>query len=123
MAEPNQTTAKQMLHRKTKIPPREAQLDKLNLRASFETLPHHWDSRTVFTRGEGIVGREAETGEPMVFENAQIDPRYREQSQSKTLLKTGFSFFAVPPIKSRLKTAGTIVCIGQDPRRLTPSEI
>ncbi|MFQ5853432.1 MAG: GAF domain-containing protein, partial [Candidatus Binatia bacterium] len=99
------------------------QMDELNLRASFENLPEHWDSPRVFTPGKGIVGRVAETGEPVVFENAQTDPRYQEWSQSKKLLRAGFSFFAVFPVKSKLRTVGTIVSIGRNPRRLTCDEI
>ncbi|HEY3304516.1 MAG TPA: GAF domain-containing protein, partial [Candidatus Binatia bacterium] len=77
---------------------------------------------TVFRRGEGIMGRVAETGEPMVFEDVNTDPRYREFSRTRGSKDAGFSFFAVFPIKAKGAFAGLIVCLGEQPRKLTPEE-
>ncbi|MEE8113694.1 MAG: GAF domain-containing protein, partial [Nitrososphaerales archaeon] len=99
------------------------QMDELHLRASFETHPEFFTRARVFRPGQGNVGRVAETGEPLIFENIQSDPRYQKLSYTKTTEKGEFSFISVFPIKSKLRTLGTIVCIGKDPRRLTPGEI
>ncbi len=98
------------------------QMDELHLKASFETHPEFWAQVRVFKRGNGAVGRVAETGEPMIFEDIKSDPQYQMVSQTKATQKAGFSFFALFPIKTKLKTVGTVVCIGQKPRRLTPDE-
>ncbi len=98
------------------------QMNELHLRASFEAKPEFLAQVQCFQWGKGNVGKVAETGEPMIFEDIKSDPRYLKISQSKVAQKAGFSFFAVFPIKTKLRTVGTIVCIGQMPRSLTPDE-
>jgi PAS domain S-box-containing protein len=98
-------------------------VDELHLQASYETKPEISAQPRVFPLGEGHTGKVVESGEPVIYENIQSDPRYQELSSSKTIRKAGFSFFAVFPIKTRTRTVGTINCIGEDPRRLTVSEI
>ncbi|MFQ5852837.1 MAG: GAF domain-containing protein [Candidatus Binatia bacterium] len=99
------------------------EMDELHLRASFEIKPEVWTRVRFFRRGQGNIGRAAETGEPLIFEDIQSDPRYQELSHSRATWRAGFSFFAAFPIKGKTKTMGAIVCIGQNPRRLTPKEI
>ncbi|MCZ6623688.1 MAG: cache domain-containing protein, partial [Deltaproteobacteria bacterium] len=65
------------------------QMDELHLRASFETLPDSFKPPTVVPRGQGVNGRVAETGKPMIFEDAQSDPRYKELSHGKSIEKAG----------------------------------
>jgi len=97
--------------------------DELHLRASFETKPELFAQVRVFRRGQGNVGKVAETGEPLVFENIQTDPRYQETSHTRNSQSRGFGCLTVLPIKSKLKTVGTIICIGHEPRGLLPDEI
>ena len=99
------------------------QMDELHLQASYETDPKFFAGVRVFRRGQGNVGRVFETGEALVFEDIQSDPRYGKSSHTKNTQKAGFSFFAAFPIKSKQTTIGTIVCIGKDPRRLNLDEI
>ena len=40
-------------------------------------------SKGVFGQRQGIVGKAVETGEPIIFEDVQNDPRYAELSHSK----------------------------------------
>ncbi|MGE5060251.1 MAG: GAF domain-containing protein, partial [Betaproteobacteria bacterium] len=75
-----------------------------------------------FRRGQGIQGRVAETGEPIIFENVKTDPRYKELSQSKSSQRD-YSFFGTFPIKAKGKFAGTISCLGKKPRQLSPEEV
>ena len=48
---------------------------------------------TVYRPGQGIIGKVAVTGQPMVFEDTDIDPRYQELSYSKGAKNAGFCFF------------------------------
>ena len=75
-----------------------------------------------FRRGQGIQGRVAETGEPIIFENVKTDPRYKKLSQSKASQRD-YSFFGIFPIKAKEKFAGTISCLGKQPRQLSPEEL
>jgi len=100
-----------------------AQMDELHVRVSFETKPEIFAQVGFFRRGQGIVGKVAETGEPIIFDNIQSDPRYQEISHTRNSQSRGFDFFAVFPIKSKLETVGTIVCVGKEPRGLLPDEI
>jgi signal transduction histidine kinase len=76
-----------------------------------------------FRRGQGMVGKVAETAEPMIFEDIEGDPRYQEWTHSEASKKVGYRFFAVFPIKSKGRCLGCIVCNGREPRRLTAEEI
>ncbi len=97
--------------------------DALHLKASFENHPDLCSQVTTFRRGQGNTGKVAETGEAMIYENIQTDPRYQKLNPLKTPEMEKYSFLALFPIKSKLKTVGTISCIGQNPRRLEASEI
>ena len=70
-----------------------------------------------------MVGKVAETAEPMIFEDIQVDPGYQEWSHSEASKNVGYRFFAVFPIKSKGQCLGCIVCNGRQPRRLTVEEV
>ena len=76
----------------------------------------------VYRPGQGIIGKVAETGEPIIFEDINTDPRYQELSYSKGAIGV-FCFFALFPIKSKGKFLGTIICLGQQPRQLRSDEV
>src|SRR5262245_1418144 len=76
----------------------------------------------VMRSGQGLQGRVAETGEPLIFENIKTDPRYQELSQSKSSQRD-YCFFGVFPIKAKTRFAGTISCLGKLPRRLATEEV
>lgn len=96
--------------------------DELVLRASFETDPARFTAARSFKKGQGIVGRVAESGEALIFDDVQSDPRYRQLSRSKTSGQYGYHFFAVLPIKGRRETFGTLACVGNDVRKLSAAE-
>ena len=98
------------------------QREYLNSVASFGTHEEALHPR-VFRRGQGLTGRVAETGEPILFENVQTDPRYQELSQTKATQQRDYCFFAIFPIKSKQRFLGTINCIGKQPRELIAEEI
>jgi GAF domain-containing protein len=78
---------------------------------------------SVYRPGQGIIGKVAATGQPMVFDNIAIDPRYQELSYSKGGKKAGFCFFALFPITAKRTFLGTIACLGKAPRKLAVEEI
>jgi GAF domain-containing protein len=97
--------------------------DELLLKVWFETDPDRFTSARSFKRGEGIVGKVAQSGEPMIFEDIQNDPLYEQVSRIKLLPQFGYHFLAVFPIKGRLKNLGTLTFIGTNPRKLSSGEV
>ncbi|MPZ77666.1 MAG: GAF domain-containing protein [Deltaproteobacteria bacterium] len=100
-----------------------ADMSELQVRAAFEARPECWHEVVRFRRGESIVGRVADAGEPFIFEDIATDPRYLEMSSRKSSLKARARFLGMFPIKTKLKTWGAMVCVGQLPRKLDPAEI
>ena len=99
------------------------QREYLNSVVSFGTHEEAPYPPRVFRRGQGLTGRVAETGEPILFENVQTDPRYQELSQTKATQQRDYCFFAIFPIKSKQRFLGTINCIGKQPRQLIAEKI
>ncbi|MDH3445561.1 MAG: GAF domain-containing protein, partial [Deltaproteobacteria bacterium] len=99
------------------------EMTELHLRASYETNRENFARNQVFKRGQGNIGRVAETGIPLIYENIQTDTSYDRVSQTTNTKRAGFNFLATFPIMSKNKTFGTILCIGVQPRRLTTAEI
>jgi signal transduction histidine kinase len=75
-----------------------------------------------FRMGEGIVGRVAETGKAVVFEDIATDELYRTLSRSGRSDELGHRFFAVFPIRGKRKNHGTLAFTAIQPRRLSPDE-
>jgi len=106
----------------TRIYLHDAASDRLVLRGAFSTEPQLWARLKSFKWGQGNVGRAAETGKAIVFEDIQSDLEYEAQSRTKKSRKGGYGFFGAFPIKSKLRTVGAIVCVGGKPRRLQPND-
>ena len=98
------------------------EMDELELRASFEVDPEHTGGVRTYKRGQGIVGRVADSGEPMIFEDIRTDPRYAALSTSKATHSAKLSFFAVFPIKTQSRVFGVILFNARSPRKLTSDE-
>jgi len=96
--------------------------DELQLRASIETQPEFFTGVRAFPRGQGVVGKVTETGQPLIFEDALTDPRYLELSRTRATKKGGFSFFAVFPIKAKEGCFGVLLLVGKHPRKLALEE-
>ena len=96
--------------------------DELELRASFEVGTDHRAGARTYKRGEGIVGRVADSGEPMIFEDIRTDPRYAVLSKSKATHRAKLSFFAVFPIKTQSRVFGVILFNARSSRKLTSDE-
>lgn len=100
-----------------------ASMNELHLRASFETAPEFAGRVSVMERGQGISGRVAETGESMIFEDLQNDPRYRQLSHTKSNQEAELRFLAVFPIKAKASCVGILRCVGRESRHLSANEI
>lgn len=76
-----------------------------------------------FQKGQGIVGKVAEIGEPLIFEDIRGDSRYEVLTHSLASKKAEYNFFAVFPIKTKDRLLGAVACLGQQPRRLNPEDL
>jgi signal transduction histidine kinase len=97
--------------------------DELELRASFAIDPEHATTIRALKRGQGVIGRVFDTGEPMMFEDIRTDPRYAALSTTKATLTANLGFLAVFPIKTQARVFGVILFGARSPRRLSDDEI
>jgi signal transduction histidine kinase len=99
------------------------EMEELELRASYEVSPEHVTGVRAFKRGEGVIGRVAESAEPMIFEDIRADPQYAALSSSKATRNANLSFFAIFPIRTQSRVFGVILFNARSPRKLTSDEI
>ena len=98
-------------------------MENLEIRAAYESLPQFQSHANSFRRGQGIVGRVIESGESFIIEDIFTDPRYAELSHSQSARKAGIRFTAFLPIRTKIKTWGAMVCVGEQPRTLKANEV
>jgi signal transduction histidine kinase len=98
-------------------------MDQLDLRAAFEVDPEQWQGMRSFKRGHGVVGRVADEGEPLIFEDIMTDPRYAALSASKRAKTATLRFFAVFPINTQSRIFGVMLFNGKAPRKIGKDEI
>ena len=96
--------------------------EQLELRASYEESQENATGVRTFKRGQGVIGRVAESGEAMVFEDISTDPHYAVLSSSKATSNANLRFFAVFPIKTQSHVFGVILFNARSPRKLTSDE-
>jgi diguanylate cyclase (GGDEF)-like protein len=70
--------------------------------------------------GEQIAGRVAQSGKPILIENAAEDTRYREESR---LVQMGFLSIACVPIKSKERITGTLTLASRVPRVFSAQDL
>ena len=70
--------------------------------------------------GEGIAGRVAETGEPIVVADVRTDPRYRYPEVAR---EVGLCSLLCVPLRVRDRTIGVFNCYTGEPHTFTPQEI
>jgi signal transduction histidine kinase/HAMP domain-containing protein len=97
-------------------------MEELQLQASFGVSANDSAGRRSFGRGQGVVGRVGDSGEPMIFEDITTDPRYGALSTTKATERAAMKFFAVFPIKTKSRVVGAILFNARAPRRLTAEE-
>lgn len=98
-------------------------MDELEVKAALEVKPELWMQARIFQRGQGIVGKVAETGESLIFEDIRHDPRYQELSHGKSAEKARAFFLAMFPITTKARNWGVLVCVGENPRKLNSEEV
>lgn len=69
--------------------------------------------------GEGLMGRVAESGEPLLVEDASHDPRLTREVVASERLHAGL----VVPLKSKGKVVGTLCVAMRRPREFSPEEV
>lgn len=97
--------------------------DELLLRASIENDPDRLTLARSFKRGQGIHGKVLESGKPLIFDDIRTDPLYRQLAKTKIAAELGLSFYAVFPIRGKLKNLGTLACGSLAPRKLSSQEV
>ena len=98
-------------------------MEELQLQASFGLSANEAAGTRSFKRGQGVVGRVGDSGEPMIFEDITTDPRYGALSTTKATERAKMRFFAVFPIKTKSRVVGAILFNAQAPRKLMSEEI
>ena len=96
--------------------------DELVLGGYFDSDQHVTLAVRSFRMGEGVVGTVAATGKAVVFEDIATDDSYRKLSRSGRAGELGNRFFAVFPIRGKLKNHGTLAFTAVQPRRLSAGE-
>lgn len=98
-------------------------MTEASLKSSYFSTSGSWRRIEVVKIDEGIIGRVARTGAPVIFENIATDPSYCEQSKTQGWKDAGAKFFGAFPIHTKLKSWGALSCVAKRPKRLTAEEI
>jgi signal transduction histidine kinase/HAMP domain-containing protein len=94
--------------------------EDLHLRAEFGDA---LENRKVFQKGKGLLGRVAESGEAIFFEDIQSDDRYEKLSRSKANKQAGYKSLGYFPIRAAGNSLGCVVYNGRQARKLTSDEV
>ncbi len=97
--------------------------DLYSMRSCFEVNPEPWINIASFRRGQSIVGKVVETGQPKIFEDVPNSAAYFQMSESRTSVTAGMNFLAVFPIKTKHSCYGALVFSGKLSRSLKEEEI
>ncbi|HEX2229902.1 MAG TPA: GAF domain-containing protein [Candidatus Binatia bacterium] len=93
-----------------------------SLRGCFEVNPEPWINIASFSRGQSIVGKVVETGQPKIFEDLPNNAAYCQMSESRTAAKAGMGFLAVFPIITKYSCYGALVFSAKLSRSLNEGE-
>jgi PAS domain S-box-containing protein len=96
--------------------------NQLSLKASYETSVQFAPQVKSLRLGQGLLGRAAASGEAVIYEDIRTDMRYQKETLHRGSEKAGHRFCAALPIKSKQRILGYVLCIGDQPRRLTLGE-
>ncbi len=94
--------------------------EELHLRAEFGDT---FEDRRIRQKGQGLLARAAEAGEPIFFENIQADQRYVTLSRSQANRHAGYKSLGYFPIRLAGKSLGCVVYTGRQARKLTSDEV
>lgn len=88
---------------------------ELTLSARRGTYPEAFMERTRFARGEGVPGRVAESGEPLVIHDLDRDPRFLRQA----VIDAGFRMFVALPLRRGRSSSGVLCVAARSPEALS----
>jgi nitrate/nitrite-specific signal transduction histidine kinase len=97
--------------------------DLISLRGCFEVTPEPWINIASFRRGQSIVGKVVETGQPKIFEDVAEDAAYLDMSESRAGGMSDMGFLAAFPVKTKHSCYGALVFGGKSSRSLKEEEI
>jgi len=107
----------------TRIHLTDEQSQEVVRRAAFEKNPERFTGMDSLKKGSGIIGRVIESGQSMIFEDIESDPRYSQFSRTQLATEFGNRFFAAFPIRSKSRILGAISFLAFAPRKLLLGEI
>ncbi|HXG53650.1 MAG TPA: GAF domain-containing protein [candidate division Zixibacteria bacterium] len=94
--------------------------ETLSLKARFgDTLEFPSELRV----GQGLLGKVVESGEPLIFEDIQREPRYDRLSRTRRSKEAGYRFLALFPVRAKGGVVGAISSHARGPRSFTPGEV
>lgn len=73
--------------------------------------------------GEGTIGKVAESGQTLIFEDLQSDPGHAALARSRHAVERGFRASVCCPIVAKQRVLGVLNLLGRNPRRFAPDEI
>ncbi len=101
----------------------DSDFETLRMRASRDTAHGPASKTGPYRKGHSVVGRVAESGEAVFFEDVQTDPRYLKWSESKASQRSGLRFLAALPIKTKTRIFGAAAFSGSETRKLNDEEL
>ncbi len=99
------------------------EIDVISLRGCFEVKPEPWVSLSSFRRGQGIIGRVVETGQPLIFADLANDAASRQLSESHDDEIPSMGFLAAFPVKTKHSCYGALAFSAVSSRSLRTEEI
>jgi signal transduction histidine kinase len=94
-----------------------------SMRGCFEVNPEPWINIASFSRGQSVVGKVVESGEPKIFEDLKNNAAYFQMSESATSARAGMGFLAAFPIKTKHFCYGALVFSSRSSRSLKLEEV
>lgn len=73
--------------------------------------------------GEGITGKVAQSGEMMIFQDIQVDSRYRQLASKMIAAEAGFRACVCLPLKNKERVVGAVNLFSYSVQDFTPEEI
>lgn len=88
-----------------------------------EGFPEDVAPPSTYQPGEGLIGKTIESGEPLLFEDAQNDPEYRRIAQTKTLLNASYRSSFYIPLKVKGETIGVMNLVSKEVHPVSHSDV
>jgi signal transduction histidine kinase len=107
----------------TRVYLHDPETEMYSVRGCFEVNPEPWISIASFKRGQSIVGKVVETGEPKIFEDVPNNASYLQMTETATSARAGMAFLAAFPIRTKHFCHGALVFTAKQNRSLQREEV